>query len=149
MKHRVEPGRLSGTVRILAIDYGRVRVGMAVAHETAGIPRPLPVVHLDTGFWAMLRDVVSQWEVGRIVVGLPLIKGGEEGEMAVEAREFAQRVQRETQLPVELWDEGLTTWEAKGVLRGRGVSERRQKGKRDSVAAALLLERYLKTRVGR
>ncbi len=131
-------------MRILAIDYGRVRVGLAVCHARGGLPRPLPILHLDASFWDRLRGVVQEWEVERIVVGFPLLENGEEGEMAVEVREFARRVEEETGLRVELWDEGLTTWEAKGFLRERGVSERRQKGKRDSVAAALLLERYLK-----
>ena len=133
-------------MRVLAIDYGRARVGLAVAHEEGGLPRPLLVLHLTGAFWSKLRDVVEEWEVGRIVVGLPVLGEGEEGEMAVEVREFAEKVGRETGVDVELWDERLTTWEAKGVLQNRGVSERRQRGKRDSVAAALLLERYLRAR---
>ncbi len=120
---------------------------MAVAQRDGGIPRPLPALHLDSGFWKRLRSMVSEWDVKRVVVGLPLLSNGEEGEMAREAREFAARVERETGLEVELFNEEFTTWEAKGVLQGRGVSERRQKGRRDSIAAAILLERYLKGQV--
>ncbi len=91
-----------------------------------------------------MREVVYEWEVERIVVGLPVLSGGEEGEMAKEAREFAVKVESETGREVELFNEELTTYEARGMLQEKGMSERRQKGRRDSVAAALLLERYLK-----
>jgi putative Holliday junction resolvase len=131
-------------MRVIAIDYGRVRVGLAVAHVERGLPRPLPPLINDTTFWSKLKGVVSEWEVSKVVVGLPLLDDGEEGGMAVEVREFAERVASETGLPVELWNEELSTWEAKEALRGKGVSEKRQKSKRDSVAAALILERYLK-----
>ncbi len=132
-------------MRILAIDYGKVRVGLAVAHEKGGLPRPLQTLKLNTAFWNSLKRVVSEWEVSKVVVGLPILIEGEEGTMAREAKEFANRVGQETGLPVVLYDERFTTWEAKGVLRESGLSERRQKGKRDGVAAALLLERYLES----
>jgi putative Holliday junction resolvase len=130
-------------VRVLSIDYGRVRVGLAVCQINGGLPRPLQVLHLDAGFWKVLVKLVSEWEVSRIVVGLPVLSGGEEGKMAEEAREFARKVGEETGLVVDLWNEELTTWEAEDALQRRGISARRQRGKKDSIAAAILLERYI------
>lgn len=124
--------------RVLALDYGRARGGCAVSDPTGTLATPLPAVERPPtrrGL-AAIRRLVEQHEIDRVIVGLPLTLGGEEGGQAAETRAFTDRLAEALAVPVELHDERLTTRQA--ARSGGRASE-------DSRAAAHLLESYLAT----
>jgi putative holliday junction resolvase len=129
-------------MRILALDHGAARCGVAVSDPTGTLATPLEVVErpdTKSGLAALARLVEDQG-AARVVVGLPLTLRGEEGEQAEWARTFAERLERRVSVPVELHDERLTTRLAERT-GGEGAA--------DSRAAAHLLESYLaRTRAG-
>src|SRR5471032_20884 len=103
---------------ILGIDYGRARIGLAIADARAALPRPLDTLQRVNRNEDMrrLREIVREHEVGQIVVGLPLRLDGTRGEMAEEAARFGERVRKQFGIPVEMVDERLTSWEAERLL---------------------------------
>jgi putative Holliday junction resolvase len=141
--------------RVLGIDYGTVRVGLAVADEEAGLARPLATLDARTGLLARLREIIRAEDVGRVVLGRPLRARGEPGTLDGEILHFAEVLRREG-LPVEFQDEGGTSRDAARLLagnRGRtgGRSPRdgrraRRDGELDRTAAALLLQEWLDNR---
>jgi putative Holliday junction resolvase len=137
------------TRRILAVDYGRKRIGLALSDEWGLTAQPLETISRVNRQRDMsrLREVCRVRGVTHIIVGHPLHMTGEVSEMADEAARFAARLQRETGIGVELVDERLTSWEAKQT-----VAETRARRKRktiDDVAAAILLRDYLEKARGR
>lgn len=132
-------------MRAAAVDFGTVRVGLAVGDELGLIAHPRP--HLDGR--DPLRVVRELTELAReegiqvFVVGLPRGLRGQEGLSARRARKFAERLGRQSGVRVILLEEWLTTREAKGRLREQGLSERSQRERIDSAAAAILLQSYL------
>src|SRR5262245_52540011 len=100
------------------MDLGEKRIGLALSDPLGWTAAPLPA--LARIGWkkdlAALRRLVQEHSIVRIVVGLPLRMSGEEGEQARQAREFAARLQRELEVPVETWDERLTTVQAERTL---------------------------------
>jgi putative Holliday junction resolvase len=122
--------------RVLALDYGVARCGVALSDPSGTLATPLPVVERPAtrkGL-ARLAELVADREVDRVVVGLPLTLAGAEGGQAAETREFAERLERRIDRPVELYDERLTTRQAE---RSGGSADE------DSRAAAHLLEAFL------
>jgi putative Holliday junction resolvase len=148
--------KASTTGVILAIDYGKKRLGLAISDEFRVTSRPFAT-------WtrinrrrdlARLRELVRKEGVRRIVVGLPLHLDGKPSEISEEAKSFAARVEKALGLPVELMDERLSSWEARETLAAassnprarRGPSERTKNRKKhyfDDVAAAIILRDYL------
>ena len=147
--------------KILALDYGRKKIGLALADAEARIAEPVETVERINRNEDMrrLREFARDNGVKQIVVGLPLRLDGAAGEMAEEAKRFAERVQKQIGLPVELVDERLTSWQAEQVLeqgfgrrithqetpRGRRKITRASEGKYtvDAIAAMLILREYL------
>jgi putative transcription antitermination factor YqgF len=120
-------------VKVLALDYGSARTGVAVSDPTGTLARPLATVErvaTDVGM-KRLRELVEAEAPERVVVGLPLTLRGERGEQAQEAERFVQSLIRELDIPVETFDERFTT-----TLAGPGGDE-------DARAAAHLLASYL------
>lgn len=133
--------------RILAIDYGRKRFGLAISDEARVTSRPLATLARTNrrDDLRRLRLLAREHEVRLIVVGLPLRLDGTSGEMAEEAKRFATRLTQHLGLPVELMDERLTSWEAGQIPisnKSRGPRQSR-KATRDDVAAAVILRDYL------
>jgi len=124
-------------VKVLALDHGAVRTGVAVSDETGTLARPLTVVErvgTEAGFAALLALVEAE-DPGRVVVGLPLsLDGGEHGQARL-ARAFADRLAAALDVPVDLFDERFTT---------RLADQRGGAAARDARAAATLLEDYLR-----
>jgi putative Holliday junction resolvase len=120
-------------VKVLALDYGAARTGVAVSDPTGTLARPLRVVERAASEIGMkeLAELVRAEEVERVVVGLPLTLRGERGEQAEETERFAQALESVLDVPVERYDERFTT-----TLAGRGGDE-------DARAAAHLLTSYL------
>ena len=135
-------------MRILGLDVGRATIGLALADEVLRTARPLRTLRRagEEPDLAALRKVVEEYEVSRAVVGLPLHMNGSEGASARLARAFAAKVEKELGLPVEMEDERLSTFEASGRLRDRGLSAREQKEVIDAEAAAVILQGWLDRR---
>jgi len=131
--------------RVLAVDYGARRVGLAVSDPTGVAAEPLPNVVRRGDHQAAreVAEVARQRGVQTIVVGLPLRMDGTEGPQAQAARRFAQLVERYSGLPVRLWDERLTSAQAERLLIQDGVRRERRRAVRDRVSAALLLRSFL------
>jgi putative holliday junction resolvase len=142
--------------KILAIDYGRARIGLAIAEAPHGLAQPLATLERINRNEDIrrLRELVRDHSVRRILVGLPLRLDGTRGEMAEETERFARRIRKQIGVPVEMADERLTSWEAERQLEeqfGRRckVAESSFKKNRtdklsvDSMAAAIVLREYL------
>jgi len=142
--------------KILAVDYGRARIGLAIAESRQGIAQPLGTLARVNRNEDMrrLRELVRDNAVKLILVGLPLRLDGSRGEMAEETERFAQRMRKQIGVPVEMADERLTSWEAERLLEeefGRkskqidGASKRKdaEKFTVDSIAATIILREYL------
>ena len=153
--HGVQPA-FGGAKTILSVDYGRERIGLAIATAEAGLARPLTTLERINRNEDMrrLRELAREQGVKQIVVGLPLNLDGTRGEMAEEAERFAQRAQKQIGVPVEMVDERLTSWEAERLLEeefGKKYHDESEKKKKvtsdkptvDSVAAAVILREYL------
>jgi putative Holliday junction resolvase len=136
--------------RILAIDYGRVRHGLAVTDGLGLAGRPLPALTRRDAArdLATFRALVAEYDVRRLVVGLPINMDGSEGEMAREARAFAEELAGALELPLLMEDERLSTDEAETVLREAGLRPSERKRLRDSVAAAVILRGVLEREAG-
>ena len=143
-------GTDSGAGRVLAIDYGRKRLGLAVSDPLRLTARPLATWSRSNRRHdlARLRSLCREQEISRIVVGWPLQLGGTRGEMASEAARFAERIRKELGIPVELVDERLSSWEAQQTLAetaaGKPRSRSRKQNRLDEVAAAVILRDYLR-----
>ena len=131
-------------IRILAVDYGRQRIGLALSDELGVTAQPLAILERTNRRTDLhkLRDICRQHAVKRIVVGLPLHIDGQRSEMAEEAERFARRIEKELGIPVDLLDERLTTWEAGQTIQ-QTKSASRSSANLDDVAAAVLLRDYL------
>ena len=136
---------MSERTRLLGVDYGQVRVGLAVSDSERRIASPKATIQRRNPEQdaAYFRDVVADEEIVEIVVGLPLHLDGREGQKACEARAFGQWLAETTGLPVVFWDERFSTVEAESALWQAGLTHKRRKDRRDRVAAQILLQSYL------
>ena len=135
-------------VRYLGIDLGRARIGLALADDVLRAARPLRTVERrgEAADLGAIGAVAGEYEVARAVVGLPLNMDGTEGASARLARSFAPRLAAALGVPVDLFDERLSTFEAQDRLRARGVSARDMKALVDAEAAAVILQGWLDER---
>lgn len=134
--------------RILALDYGERRIGLAVSDPSGTIAQPLPTLTRRTGRrppYARILETLREWEAQTIVVGLPVESSGDEGEPAAAARSFGDELARRSGLPVDYWDERFTSARAEREISrlGLSASARRQKERVDAMAATLILQAYL------
>jgi putative Holliday junction resolvase len=139
-------------MRILGIDPGEVRLGLAVSDELGLTAQGLPTWTRRgrSADFAHFRSLVKELDVAEVVVGLPRNMDGTVGPQAEAARELARDLRDTLGLPVTLWDERLTTRAATRVLTEAGLSRRRRRDRVDAVAAALILQGYLdRTRASR
>lgn len=132
-------------MRIVALDYGKARVGVAISDELGMLAHPRPSFDARDRkkLMAEIVRLAKDEEIQGFLVGLPLDMRGEEGDAARKARGFAKAVGEATGLPVELFDERLTTVEASRRLREGGTSARKGKSKIDGAAAAVMLQAWL------
>jgi putative Holliday junction resolvase len=134
-------------VRIAALDIGERRIGVAVSDPDERVATPLRV--LDASALRDTRPLVrllEEYEVGLVVVGLPLSLDGSEGPQAAKARAAGATVAAATGLPVEYADERLSSAAARRALTEAGVSDREKRGRVDMAAASLFLQSYLDAR---
>jgi putative holliday junction resolvase len=146
--------------RILALDYGRTKIGLALADSDLKLAEPFDTMERINRNEDMrrLRELVRDKNVKQVVVGLPLRLDGTKGDMAEEAMGFAERVRKQVGVPVEMVDERLTSWEAERILEeelGRRIKPEAHAGRKravrpgdgkysvDAVAAMVILREYL------
>lgn len=132
-------------MRVLAVDPGSKRVGLAVSDPSGTIAQPLTTVAAEPRetLAARLADLAREQDAGRIVVGLPRRLDGSDGPEALAARSLATELRRAARLPVELVDERLTTAAAERSLLAGGMHRQKRRANIDRVAAALLLQTHL------
>jgi len=129
----------------MAIDYGARRIGLAVTDELGMTAQGLPTLHRTNkrNDFDHLRRTIKTYNVGEIVVGLPLRMSGETGIQSERVQEFADALRARFKLPIHLFDERLTSVEANRVLDETDMSDRRRRDVVDQLAAVLILQAFL------
>ena len=135
-------------MKIMAVDYGDVRTGLAVCDRTEFLASPIGTIEeRNMQMLAMkVAHMAEQYEVGEIIVGLPLNMNGSKGLRAEKCEAFAQLLGNLTELPVNMWDERSTTVTAHNILNETDVRGKKRKAVVDTVAATVILEGYLEYR---
>ncbi|MFK8113459.1 MAG: Holliday junction resolvase RuvX [Rubripirellula sp.] len=133
------------TGRVAGVDFGTVRIGIAICDPDRILASPLEV--FPAANWAedgdYFRELADLERIEGFVVGLPIHCDGAESKKSLECREFAKWLAKETKLPVRLFDERFTTADAKRRLGGSGFSRNKKKQRVDAIAAQVLLESFL------
>lgn len=135
-------------MRLLGLDFGEKYVGVAVSDELGLTGQPLESIQRkDAGklrkTYARIEEIVKEYDVEKIVVGLPKNMDDTEGTSAAICREFAENVGRRTGLPVVLWDERLSSVSAGRILEESGIRREDRKDFIDKIAASIILQHYL------
>ena len=135
-------------MRVLALDIGEVRCGIAVSDPAERVATPVTVLPTQEvlALARPFRAVLDEWEPELLLCGLPYTLSGEEGPQAKRIRAAAAAIAKGCDLPFELTDERLSSKDAKRVLREGGLNEKQMRGKIDMVAASLFLQAWLDER---
>lgn len=135
-------------MRVLALDIGEVRVGIAVSDPDARVASPVCVLPAPEvlAHARSFRRVLEDWEPEVLLAGRPQTLAGEDGPQAERIKKQAESIAANCGLPLEFADERLSSAEAKRILREQGLSERSMRGKVDMVAASLFLQSWLDAR---
>ncbi len=130
---------------VLGIDFGHKRIGLAVGQSLTATANPLKVIGHNKNTFHKLQQVIDEWQIDLIVVGLPLTMAGEEQLITRQVRNFAKKLRHHTQRPVELWDERLSSFEAERDFqqqRARQHRKAKHKNQLDAAAAAIILQSW-------
>jgi putative holliday junction resolvase len=132
-------------MRLLSLDAGEKRIGVALSDESGTLARPLTVLHRKSrqDDFDRIATIVAAWNVKRVIVGLPLTFDGEIGPQAHRVKRYARDLARVLNVPVELVDESYSTVDAEEIMRCVGQSREERRDKVDAVAAAVILQGYL------
>ena len=132
-------------MRVLAIDHGERRIGLAVSDPTGTIANPLTVVeHISRAIdAAQVANIASEQGVELIVVGQSFDEDGQPNLAGRRAARFAEALQSQTNVPIQMWDESFSTQEARATRIRMGVSRRQRAGHLDQIAATVILQSYL------
>ena len=132
-------------MRILAVDHGEKRIGVAVSDTTATIATPLKVIeHTSRAIdAAQVADLATQNDVTLIVVGQSFDEEGKPNPAGRRAGRFADELKNQTDIPIELWDESFSTQDARAARIELGVSRKNRSGHQDAFAAVVILQSYL------
>lgn len=133
---------MAQTDYILGLDYGEKRIGVAIAHTIARLPRPLVTLQNTAGIIQAIQKVVTDENVGLVVVGLPRSMDGGVQTQAKIVQDFAAKLKTQLTVPIDYTDETLTSVEAERILKASRRSQVVEKGEIDALSAALILERY-------
>lgn len=128
--------------RVLGIDFGTKRVGLAISDGLGVLASPLDVVPRESVV-DVVKGIAIEMDIAKIVVGLPTALGGHEGPSADEARSLGKDLQNATDLPVVYHDERFTSRMAESALLSKGMKRRDRRQKVDKIAAAIILQDYL------
>ncbi len=132
-------------MRILAIDHGTKRIGIAVSDELKMIAQPLEFIPAEpfSEFLARLKEILRAKEVELILLGMPRNMDGSYGAAALKVQEFGAALKSAVAVPIQMWDERLTSVQANRFLIQGNVRREKRKEKVDKMAAAILLQSYL------
>jgi putative Holliday junction resolvase len=135
-------------MRILSVDHGEKRIGLALSDPTATIASPLKVIQhvsrvLDA---AQVADIANQNEAGLIIIGQSFDEEGNPNPAGRRAARFADELKNQTSLPIELWDETFSTQDARTARIELGVSRKKRGGHQDVFAAVVILQSYLEAK---
>ncbi len=138
-------------MRIMGLDFGSKTVGVAISDPSFLIAQPLEIIRRKEEnklrkTLARIEELIVEYEVEEIVLGLPLNMNDTEGERVLLTAEFKEKLERRTGLPVYSWDERLTTVEADNAMIEAGIRRENRKEYVDKIAAALILQGYLDNR---
>lgn len=138
----------SSRVRALGLDIGSTRIGVAVSDPNGFVASPLAVLDARelAGDIRALAQLVEDYEIEQLVVGLPISLSGEEGPQAGDVRQVAERFAAELAVPIDYQDERNSSAEARRAMREAGLTDKQQRGSLDKVAAAIVLQGWLDTR---
>lgn len=133
------------TGRLLGVDYGQKRVGLAVCDVDQNVASPLITIERTTAAEdaKTFRKIVAEENIVEIIVGLPIHTDGREGVKSHEARRYGDWLRESTGLPVRFWDERFTTVHAESALWQSGLTHSKRKARRDRVAAQMMLQSFL------
>ncbi|MCI6947301.1 Holliday junction resolvase RuvX [Oribacterium sp. P9] len=136
-------------MRILGLDYGSKTVGVAMTDALGMTVQPYKTIQRDRESklrqtLSEIAEIVEQYQIKKIVMGLPLNMDDTEGDRAAKTRDFAEKLKLRVAVPIEFTDERLTTMEAEEILDQSGIPRSEQKKVIDQVAAQLILEQYLR-----
>ena len=137
-------------MRILAVDHGEKRIGLALSDATATIASPLKVIeHVSRAIdAAQVADLAAQNDVALIVIGQSFDDDGNPNPAGRRAGRFADELKNQTNLPIQLWDEAFSTQEARFARIQLGVSRKNRSGHQDAFAAVVILQSYLESKRG-
>ena len=135
-------------MRILAVDHGEKRIGLALSDPTATIPSPLKVIEhvsrlLDA---AQVANLASENEVGLIVIGQSYDEVGNPNLAGRRAAKFAEALKEQTNIPIQLWDESFSTQDARATRIEMGASRKKRAGHMDELAAVMILRSYIESK---
>ncbi|MBI5953881.1 MAG: Holliday junction resolvase RuvX [Chloroflexi bacterium] len=135
-------------MRVLSVDHGEKRIGLALSDETATIASPLRVIeHVSRAIdAAQVADFAVQNDVSLIVVGQSFDEDGNPNPAGRRAGRFADELKNQTNIPIELWDESFSTQDARATRIQLGVSRKKRAGHHDALAAVVILQSYLEAR---
>ena len=132
--------------RILALDFGRARIGVAISDELQLLAHPMETISANQQAAGRVAEIVREKKVERVVAGLPRQMNGQIGSAATEVLDFVEKLRVILPCPIVTWDERLTTVAANRALRDAGKKTRHTRGYVDQVAAQMILQSYLDSR---
>jgi putative Holliday junction resolvase len=134
-------------MRILAVDHGEKRIGLALSDPTGTLASPLTVIKHVSRLMdaAQVANIASENEVGLIVIGQSFDEEGEPNLAGRRAAKFADALKEQTQIPIELFDESFSTQDARATVIEMGFSRKKRAGHHDSLAAVMILRSYIET----
>lgn len=132
-------------MRILGIDVGSRRIGLAISDPDEILATPLTVIDQvgDETALNSIYQLVHEYNIGRIVVGMPRSLDGSLGKQAAEVQDFIAHLAEQSEIPIETWDERLSTVAAQKMMAEAGTKKSRRKGMTDALAATVILQAYL------
>jgi putative holliday junction resolvase len=134
-------------MRILGLDVGTKTIGVAISDEMGWTAQGIETIKFQDQptkkSFARLREIIEQYNVDKIIVGLPKNMNGSVGERGEACKSFAEKIENKYQLPVQLWDERLSTVSAEKMLISADVSRKKRKKVIDKMAAVVILQNYL------
>ena len=135
-------------MRILAVDHGEKRIGLALSDPTATIASPLTIIKHTTRLMdaAQVANIASENEVGLIIVGQSFDEEGNPNLAGRRAANFVEVLKEQTDIPIELVDESFSTNDAQRTVIEMGVSRKQRKGHHDSLAAVMILRSYIESK---
>ncbi len=129
--------------RILAIDYGKTNLGLAISDTGGSFAMPLKVLKNNKNIESEIKSIVEEYTVAKIVLGVPQNFESHENSINHDIEQFRQKLAKILSIPIDTQDESYSTHVAEGLLRQQGINSKKQKGKADMYSAMLILNEYL------